>query len=168
MYLDDDGAGLVVHTTAPDHTRRLGRAIGQLLTGGEIIRLDGDLGTGKTVLTQGIAEGLGVEGYVNSPTFIYVREHLSGRLPLYHVDLYRVSDPEELEIIGLRAYLDGEAVCVVEWPDRAEDWFPERGIVIHLTDEGGDDRRLELRALDSGARDLLRRLAAWVRPSERG
>ncbi len=125
----------------PDDTRRLGHAIGELACGGEIICLVGDLGAGKTLLTQGIAEGLSVQGYVNSPTFTIVCEY-EGRLPLYHMDLYRLDDPQMLEDIGFEEYLSEDGVTVIEWAEKAGSWMPKECLLIRIERiEGPDSNR---------------------------
>lgn len=112
---------------------------------GDIICLDGDLGVGKTVFTQGFAEGLGIEDYVNSPTFTIVKEY-SGRIPLYHFDVYRIGDSSEMEEIGYEDYFYGDGVTIVEWPERIEDLLPENAHWIHIRKDlsiGFDYRRIE-------------------------
>src|SRR5215469_9510425 len=100
-------------------TVRLGMLLGELLAPGDIVLLEGDLGTGKTAFTQGIGRGLKVTQTINSPTFTILKEY-SGRLPLYHFDLYRVERPEEFFWLGFDDYFAGDGVCVVEWAERAE------------------------------------------------
>ncbi|HEV2074597.1 MAG TPA: tRNA (adenosine(37)-N6)-threonylcarbamoyltransferase complex ATPase subunit type 1 TsaE [Thermomicrobiales bacterium] len=123
-----------------------GRAFAQQLGAGDVVLLHGDLGVGKTTLTQGIAAGLGVEGPVQSPTFTLVQEHLGRVLNLYHLDLYRLDDPSELESMGYETYLEPEdGVSVVEWPERAGDWVPPVFWLIQIAHRGGDHRRLTCR-----------------------
>ncbi len=105
--------------------------MGELAQPGDIYLLTGPLGAGKTCLTQGIARGLEVSGYVRSPTFVLMSRY-RGRLPLYHVDLYRLGGPEEAWDLGLDEQLFGGGVCVVEWADRASDLFPEEGLWVGL------------------------------------
>ncbi|MGH2487175.1 MAG: tRNA (adenosine(37)-N6)-threonylcarbamoyltransferase complex ATPase subunit type 1 TsaE, partial [Ktedonobacterales bacterium] len=100
-------------------TRGLGARLGQLVRGGDVVLLYGDLGAGKTAYTQGIGRGLGIARTINSPTFTLLKEY-AGRLPLFHFDLYRIEDAAELDTLGFEQYFDGEGVCVVEWADRAE------------------------------------------------
>jgi tRNA threonylcarbamoyladenosine biosynthesis protein TsaE len=112
-------------------TQRLGARLGELLRGGELILLDGDLGTGKTVFAQGIAQGLGITETVNSPTFTLLKEY-HGRLPLYHFDLYRLDDPEEVVALGFEDYFYGQGICVVEWAYKAEEIWPVEHLRVYL------------------------------------
>ena len=114
-----------------DETLKLGEIIGKSLNPGSIIALVGDLGAGKTVLVKGIAKGLGIDEEPNSPTFVIMNSY-EGRLPLYHFDLYRLSDEEELLGIGYDEYFFGDGVAAVEWADRIEDIFPEHTINIEI------------------------------------
>jgi tRNA threonylcarbamoyladenosine biosynthesis protein TsaE len=100
-------------------TQHLGTLLGELLAPGDVVLLEGDLGTGKTAFTKGIGRGLKVAQTINSPTFTILKEY-SGRLPLYHFDLYRVDRPEEFSLLGFDDYFAGDGVCVVEWAERAE------------------------------------------------
>jgi tRNA threonylcarbamoyl adenosine modification protein YjeE len=110
-------------------TERLGILLGELLASGDVVLLEGDLGTGKTAFTKGIGRGLKVSQTINSPTFTILKEY-SGRLPFYHFDLYRIERPEEFSWLGFDDYFAGDGVCVVEWAERAEsagyDELPER------------------------------------------
>ncbi len=121
-----------VITSNPEQTWRIGELLGALLGPGDIVCLYGDLGAGKTSLSYGIALGLEVkEQYITSPTFTFVNEY-EGRLPFYHIDLYRLKDPEELENIGFEEYLDSDGVTVIEWAERAEDELPEERLSVYL------------------------------------
>ena len=120
---------LVSHS--PESTREIGRALGQAAEAGDIFLLTGPLGAGKTCLTQGIAWGLGVEGYARSPTFVLVTRY-RGRLTLHHVDLFRIQDPQETWDLGLDEYLSSGGVCVVEWADRAVEVFPDESLWVDL------------------------------------
>ncbi len=113
-------------------TREFGIKLGKSLKKGDIVALIGDLGTGKTALTGYIAEGLGISDNITSPTFTIVAEHYGTGLTLYHFDVYRVSDPDELYEIGLDEYLFGEGVCVIEWADLIEDLLPEGTMFIRM------------------------------------
>ena len=115
-----------------DDTRALGLRIAEALESGDVVALIGDLGTGKTALTKYIAEGLGVAEEIISPTFTIVKEYRSGRLPLYHFDVYRLGSGEELLDIGAEEMLDGDGVCVIEWADIVADVLPEEALAIRL------------------------------------
>ncbi len=143
---------VVSHSLAQTH--RLGTRLGELLRGGEMILLDGDLGTGKTTLTQGIAEGLGIREVVSSPTFTLLKEY-EGRLPLYHFDLYRLEDPNEILDLGFEEYFYSNGVCVVEWANKAEEIWPEEHLRIRL--KVVSDTKRGLVFIGQGARyaDLL-------------
>ena len=113
-----------------EETKEFGLKIGQEAVPGQVIGLIGDLGTGKTTLTKYIASGLGVEENISSPTFMIVREYHGGRMPLYHFDVYRIGDPEELFDIGADEYFDGDGLCVVEWADMVMPQLPEDSMFI--------------------------------------
>ena len=127
-------------STSAEQTRSIGRALGAAADPGALIALIGPLGAGKTVLAKGIAQGLDVTSVVNSPTFVLMNEH-RGRLPLYHVDAYRLDDPEEALAAGLLDDRQVGGVTVVEWADRLGDWLPDERIELELTPEGVGDRR---------------------------
>jgi tRNA threonylcarbamoyladenosine biosynthesis protein TsaE len=118
-------------STGPDHTRAIGRKIGQAAREGTVVALTGPLGAGKTQLAKGIADGLEVRSVVNSPTFILMNEHV-GRLRLFHVDAYRLSDPEEAVAAGLLDDRQARGVTVIEWADRLDGWLPAERLEIHL------------------------------------
>lgn len=115
-----------------EDTRRFGNELARQATPGQTIGLIGDLGTGKTTITKYIAEGLGIKATVSSPTFTIVREYDEGRLPLYHFDIYRIGDPEELFDIGAEEYFYGQGLCVVEWADLAPEAMPEDTLYVFL------------------------------------
>ena len=120
-----------LRTSNSDETILFGRKLGETLVGDELFLLVGSLGAGKTTMTQGIANGLGVNEYTKSPTFVLVNEY-EGRVPLVHADLYRVAQTEEAWLLGLDDYMFTGAVIVVEWGDRAQDIFPDDHIVITI------------------------------------
>jgi tRNA threonylcarbamoyladenosine biosynthesis protein TsaE len=129
---------LELTTNSPEQTQELGKHIGELALPGDVFLLVGELGAGKTCLTQGIAWGLGIEEYAMSPSFVIMREHY-GRLPLYHIDLYRLDRIEESMELGLDDYLYGQGVCVVEWAEKALSILPENHLMIkisYLSDTG--------------------------------
>jgi len=151
---------LTTHDAA--QTRRIGECLGRLLEPGDVICLEGDLGTGKTCLCQGIGRGLGVTSVITSPTFIIINEYL---LPgqahkLYHVDLYRIDSKAETRPLGLTEYLYGDDICVVEWAERAVEILPDERLWITLLHLGDTNRRLEFQAFGERHRDLLRRFCA--------
>ncbi|MGI6257887.1 MAG: tRNA (adenosine(37)-N6)-threonylcarbamoyltransferase complex ATPase subunit type 1 TsaE [Anaerovoracaceae bacterium] len=113
-------------------TEDFGRELASGAKPGTVIALMGDLGTGKTTLTQAIAENLGVKEPVTSPTFTILQEYKSGRLPLYHFDVYRIADPEDMWELGYEEYFYGDGVCVVEWADRIQELLPEDAIRVSL------------------------------------
>ena len=127
-------------TRSEAETRAVGEALGRRLGPGDVVCLVGPLGAGKTTLAQGLARGLGVEEVVNSPTFVLMNEH-RGRLPLYHVDAYRLDDPEEALAAGLLDERQAGGVTVVEWADRLGDWLPDERLEIKLIPEGAGNRR---------------------------
>ena len=129
MMLSMNHLELVSHS--PEETQNLGRRIGELALPGDVILLVGDLGAGKTCLTQGIAWGLGIDEYAMSPSFVIIREHY-GRLPLYHIDLYRLDHIEESMELGLDEYLYGRGVCVVEWAEKALSLMPAEHMMIKI------------------------------------
>ncbi len=115
--------------------------MGEHAQAGDVFLLDGPLGAGKTCLTQGIAQGLGVEGYVRSPTFVLMTRH-QGRLTLHHVDLYRIGGPAEAWDLGLDEQASGDGVCVVEWAERASDVFPPDSLWLDLSYGGAEEERV--------------------------
>ena len=114
---------MTVITKSPEQTELLGKKLAELLRPGDVIAYYGDLGAGKTAFTRGLAAGLGIREAVTSPTYTIVNEYLSGRMPLFHFDMYRLSSSEELFDIGWEDYLARGGVCAVEWSERAEDAF---------------------------------------------
>ena len=123
---------ITIHTNSPEETRRIGRLIGECAAPGDVYLLTGPLGAGKTCLTQGIARGLGVDGYARSPTFVLMTRY-RGRLTLHHADLYRINHPAEAWDIGFEDIVAaGDDVLIVEWADRAEGIFPDDALWISL------------------------------------
>ena len=118
-------------TSSPEETRSIGRALGAAAVPGTVLALRGELGAGKTQLAKGVAEGLGVRTTVNSPTFVLMNEHV-GRLRLYHVDAYRLGDPEEALAAGLLDDREIDGVSVIEWADRLDGWLPVDRLDIAL------------------------------------
>ena len=133
---------LIFTTHSPKETQELGFRIGKLLKEGNIVALIGDLGTGKTCLTQGIARGVGIDAnqVVNSPSYILINEY-TGSCPIYHIDLYRIRDSVELEDLGLEEYIYGCGICVIEWADRLLESLPESYLKILLSHEEAENTR---------------------------
>ena len=134
-------------TFCAQETFELGRKLGENARPGQIYALDGDLGTGKTVFAQGFAAGLGVDDYVNSPTFTILQVYEDGRLPLYHFDVYRIEEPEEMEEIGYEEYFFSDGVCLIEWAQLIEPLLPPGTIHVNLRKEpqaGADYRKISI------------------------
>ena len=137
----------IIETHSPEETFALGRQIGQQAKMGEVYTLIGDLGVGKTVLTQGVAAGLGIEEPVNSPTFTIMQIYEEGRLPFYHFDVYRIGDAEEMDEIGYEDYFYGDGVCLIEWANLIEEILPSghKQITIEKDlNKGFDYRRITI------------------------
>ena len=109
-----------------------GKLLSRKLTAGSVIALTGDLGTGKTTLTKAVAEGLGIKETITSPTFNIVKQYDSGRLPLYHFDVYRIGDIEEMYELGYEEYFFGRGVCIIEWAELIEDIIPDNAVKIQI------------------------------------
>jgi tRNA threonylcarbamoyladenosine biosynthesis protein TsaE len=124
----------------PEETLELGRQWAARCRGGEILALHGTLGAGKTQLVKGLAQGLGYAGDVTSPTFTLIHEYTGGRLPLYHIDLYRLEDRASVERLGLDEYFAGGGVTALEWPERAAGLLPERTTHVYLEVSGQETR----------------------------
>ena len=134
---------MIIESLCADDTFAFGKKLGEAAEPGTVYTLVGDLGVGKTVLTQGLAEGLGITEAVNSPTFTIVQIYEGGRMPFYHFDVYRIGDVEEMYDIGIDEYLFGDGVCLIEWPSRIEEVLPDtcENIWIEKDLEKGFDYR---------------------------
>lgn len=141
-------------TYSPDETFALGRQLGEQAESGGIYCLDGDLGVGKTVFTQGFARGLGISEPVCSPTFTIVQEYDGGRLKLNHFDVYRIADPEELEEIGYEEYFFGDGVCLVEWAQLVPELIPEDA--VHILIEKAPEKGFDYRRVRIGGKGEMR------------
>ncbi len=133
----------VVETYSCEETMELAARMAQSVTAGTIICLDGDLGAGKTAWAKGFAKGLGITEPVVSPTFTIMHIYTSGRLPLYHYDVYRIEEPEEMNEIGYEEYFFGDGVCLIEWASQIEELIPDSAlhVTIRKDPEKGDDYR---------------------------
>ena len=146
---------MVSNSTA--QTRNMGMKLGKSAAAGDVILLMGPLGAGKTCLTQGIAHGLGIHEYTASPSFVLVREY-QGKLPLYHIDLYRLDKIEEVTQLGLDDYLYGNGVCVVEWADKGLDVLPEEHLLIEMQIVSPLKRRLSFMPRGTRYLEMLSKL----------
>ena len=135
-------------TNSPAETEALGAALAEKLRPGTVLAFRGDLGAGKTAFTRGLARGLGADDRVTSPTYTIVNEYLSGRMPLFHFDMYRLASSDDLWDIGWEDYLDRNGVCAVEWSENVADAM-EEPIVITIEKLGEDSRRITIEGGDS-------------------
>ena len=134
---------IVKESNSREDTYRIGRELGEQAVPGPVFCFFGDLGVGKTIFSQGFAKGLGVDDIVNSPTFTIVKEYDNGRLPLYHFDVYRIGDVDEMEEIGYNEMVYGDGVCLIEWANLIEEILPDhyQKITIEKDLEKGTDYR---------------------------
>ena len=142
---------MVIETRSPEETFALGEKLGREAKPGQIYTLNGDLGTGKTVFTQGFASGLGITEPVNSPTFTILQVYEEGRMPFYHFDVYRIGDVEEMDEIGYEDCFYGEGVCLIEWAELIEEILPENVIVVTIEkdlEQGFDYRKITVEGLE--------------------
>ena len=138
----------IVESFSPEETLSLGVKLGQEALPGEVYTLIGDLGVGKTVLTQGIAQGLEIEESICSPTFTIVQVYEEGRMPFYHFDVYRIGDVEEMDEIGYEDYFYGDGLCMIEWANLIEEILPDNRKEITIEkdlEKGFDYRKITIR-----------------------
>ncbi|MBA7654947.1 tRNA threonylcarbamoyladenosine biosynthesis protein TsaE [subsurface metagenome] len=150
---------MIVETKSAKETIRLGKKIGKLLRPGDVVALIGKLGSGKTTLTQGLAKGLGVKkkNYVTSPSFTLIKEH-KGRMPLYHIDLYRIDNLKEVYDLGYEEYFYGEGVTIIEWAKKVRRLLPEEVLIINLEIIDENRRRIEFIPKGKHYRDIIDKL----------
>lgn len=142
---------MIIESRSAEETFALGKKIGENARPGEVYTLVGDLGVGKTVFTQGLAEGLGITEPISSPTFTIVQVYEEGRLPFYHFDVYRIGDVEEMDEIGFEDYIYGEGVSLIEWSNLIEEILPEKKVEIKIEKDlaqGFDYRLITIEGLD--------------------
>ena len=138
---------MIIESLCADDTFVFGKKLGEAAEPGTVYTLVGDLGVGKTVLTQGLAEGLGITEAVNSPTFTILQQYEDGRLPLYHFDVYRIGDVSEMDEIGYEDCFFGDGVCLIEWPGLIEEILPEKVTWVTIEkdlEKGFDYRRISV------------------------
>jgi len=148
---------LEIISHSPEQTQKFGVRIGELALPGDTFLLVGGLGAGKTCLTQGIAWGLGIKEYAVSPSFMVIRE-LYGRLPLYHIDFYRLDHLEEIAELGLDDYLYGNGVCVVEWAEKGVSLLPVEHLLIEISYVSDTERSLKLKPSGKRYRQIVTQL----------
>jgi tRNA threonylcarbamoyladenosine biosynthesis protein TsaE len=149
---------IAIHTATPSATRKLGERIGRRLRAGDVVLLSGELGAGKTVLAQGIGRGLGVTDPIKSSSFVIMNEYDGSSLRLYHADLYRLEDPEQVAELALDE-LASSGVLVIEWPERAFANIPPEHLLVRLAYDGAHTRTIEIEGTGARFEALARRLA---------
>ncbi len=154
---------LIIETRRPDETRQWGERIGRGLRAGDVVALVGDLGTGKTTLTQGIAHGLDIDpSSVKSPSFVLMKEYRAGRVPLYHSDLYRLEGFADVQRVGYEEYLESDGVAVIEWAEKLETILPVDHLRVELEHVNDQTRQLTIRAVGARYAPLVDALSARV------
>ena len=141
---------MIKESFSPEETYALGKRLGEAAKQGDIFCLNGDLGVGKTVFTQGFADGLGITEPVNSPTFTIVQQYDDGRLPLYHFDVYRIGDISEMDEVGYEDCFFGEGVCLIEWYNLIEEILPDPVIQVKIEknlEHGFDYRKITVEGM---------------------
>ncbi|MTI46774.1 tRNA (adenosine(37)-N6)-threonylcarbamoyltransferase complex ATPase subunit type 1 TsaE [Sporosalibacterium faouarense] len=147
-----------ITTKDPKETKELGYALGKILKGGDVVCLIGDLGAGKTTLTQSIAEGLDINDYVTSPTFTLINEY-DGRYPLYHFDVYRINDVEEMYDLGYEEYFYSEGVTLIEWANLIEEMLPKDRLIIEIKrGKGNEEREILIQGIGDRYREIIKEL----------
>ncbi len=148
-------APVLFETDSPEATVLLGARLANFLRPGAVVAFYGDLGSGKTTMIKGVALGLGVKEVVKSPSFVMITEY-QGKVPVYHIDLYRISSPAEFTEIGFDSYIKGDGVCLIEWAEKAEGVLPEDAVRVYISflPEG---RRIEVKGLARGLEEELKK-----------
>ena len=142
---------MVKESYSPEETFAIGKEIGEQLKPGDVYCLIGDLGVGKTVFTQGLAKGLGIEEPINSPTFTIIQEYHEGRIPLYHFDVYRIGDVSEMDELGYEEYFYGDGACLIEWGNLIEEILPKETVTITIEkdlEKGFDYRKITVEEVE--------------------
>lgn len=161
--MEDQENQLVLSSGSPEQTLYWGTLLGLLLDGGDVVALIGELGAGKTTLTQGIAIGLGVgnDCYVTSPTFTIINEY-KGRMPIYHLDFYRIESPLEIDNLGLEEYLPGEGVTIIEWAEKIEGFLPKEYLMIMLDYADDNVRSVNMRGIGERYGHIVNRMVMEI------
>ena len=149
-------SAITIHAATPGATRKLGERIGRMLRAGDVVLLSGELGAGKTVLAQGIGRGLGVTDPIKSSSFVIMNEYDGATLRLYHADLYRLEDPEQVAELALDE-LAAKGVLVVEWPERAPNEMPPEHLLVRLAYDGAKSRTIEIEGVGERYAEIARR-----------
>ena len=154
------GKAAILCTSGPEETIQLGQCIGEILKPGSVIGLCGELGTGKTHLIKGLARGLGVDHryYVTSPSFTIINEY-PGRIPLNHMDLYRLEEMNQMEELGYEEYFYGDGVTAIEWAEKILPFLPENRLMVEITHLGENRRKFRITGLGHPYRDIVRKIA---------
>jgi len=156
---------VIIKTSSPEETGDFGALLGDLLRSGDVITLNGELGAGKTCFATGVARGLDINDRITSPTFTLINEY-DGRLPLYHLDVYRLASPEELEDLGYEEYFYSSGVTLIEWAEQVEQYLPAERLEIFIEKQLDDDSHRKLRLIPRGTRynklveELMRHVSA--------
>jgi len=168
MKLEQASFKFQVSTFSPEETQIIGRKIGEFIKSATVIALTGDLGTGKTVFVQGLARGLAVPDgyYITSPSYTLINEY-PGRLPLYHVDLYRIGNMDDIEDIGLLDILDGDKVVAIEWADRMKENLPFDHVAINFEFNDTESRKIAFTSYGQNGADLLKKLQKMYKVNTR-
>jgi len=154
---------LVLSSKSPEQTLYWGKRLGELLERGDVVSLTGDLGAGKTTLTQGISDGLGVgeDCYVTSPTFTIINEYM-GRVPVYHLDFYRIDLLSEVENLGLEEYFQGNGVALIEWAEKIKTFLPENYLMVFLEYVDDSVRKISMKGIGKRYRDVLKEIESII------
>ncbi len=145
------GINLSFKTNSAEETIELGKKIGSMLKPGDIIAMEGTLAAGKTTITKGIAGALGIEDNITSPTFCLISEYYGNKMPLYHMDVYRLDGPEDFLNLGVEELLYGQGVCIIEWSEKIKSVLPSKTITLSITPEDDGSRKIEINNWNNGS-----------------
>lgn len=148
-----------IHTNSAEETMAFGEKLGKMLKQGDVLALFGDLGAGKTTFTKGLARGMNLTDDIHSPTFTLIHEH-PGKIPLYHVDLYRLNSEAEVEMIGIEEYIFGNGVTIIEWADRMKSMLPDYRLDIDFKMQGDTKREMTLEAESPEIQKIIEEVTA--------